>query len=156
MLFVFKIFKMAANIKSKYFLKIQKWKDFNGNGYLQGVRHATPYDDHFGLLWRPFWFWIQNGRQITKILRFGQNLVSKLSRSCSCELIIVIVFGIGSHGVGWCPLLLCNGNSSYYSYSYYSYYSSSTHFCPLDFSEMPWSNFMKPWRNIICHVKLWF
>jgi hypothetical protein len=34
-----------------------------------------------------------------------------------------------------------------------SYYSS-THFCPLDFSEMPWSNFMKPCRNIICHVKL--
>ena len=29
-------------------------------------------------------------------------------------------------------------------------------FCPLDFSEMPWSNFMKPCRNIICHVKLCF
>jgi hypothetical protein len=27
-------------------------------------------------------------------------------------------------------------------------------FCPLDFSEMPWSNFMKPCRNSICHVKL--
>jgi hypothetical protein len=24
------------------------------NGYLQGVRHAAPYDDHFSLLWRPF------------------------------------------------------------------------------------------------------
>ena len=24
-------------------LKIQKWKDFNGNGYLQGVRHAAPF-----------------------------------------------------------------------------------------------------------------
>ena len=33
------------------------------------------------------------------------------------------------------------------------YYYSSTHFCPLDFSEMPWSNFVKPCRNIICHVK---
>jgi phage shock protein PspC (stress-responsive transcriptional regulator) len=152
------------------------------------------------------------------------------SRSCSCELIIFIIFGIGSHGVGWCPLLLCNGNSSYYYitptavrwcivilhffftiiiitsprllsgdvllfyyYSYYItptvvrwcivilrffftiiiiiilitsprllsgdvllfyYYYYSTHFCPLDFSEMPWSNFMKPCRNIICHVKL--
>ena len=40
-LFVFKIFKMAANIKLKKSLKIQKWTDFNGNGYLQGVRHAT-------------------------------------------------------------------------------------------------------------------
>jgi len=39
-----------------------------------------------------------------------------------------------------------------FHYYYYSYYS--THFCPLDFSEMPWSNFMKPCRNIICHVKL--
>jgi hypothetical protein len=28
-----------------------------------------------GLLWWPFW--IQNGRQNTKILRFGRNLVSK-------------------------------------------------------------------------------
>jgi hypothetical protein len=24
-------------------LKIQKWTDFNGNGYLQGIRHAAPY-----------------------------------------------------------------------------------------------------------------
>jgi hypothetical protein len=24
--------------------------DFNGNGYLQGIRHAAPYGDHFGLL----------------------------------------------------------------------------------------------------------
>ena len=38
----------------------------------------------------------------------------------------------------------------------YSYYYSSTHFCPLDFSEMPWSNFMKPCRNIIFDVKLCF
>ena len=28
-------------------LKIQRWKDFNGNGYLQGVRHAAPYGGHF-------------------------------------------------------------------------------------------------------------
>jgi hypothetical protein len=28
-------------------LKIKKLKDFNGNGYLQGVRHAAPYGDHF-------------------------------------------------------------------------------------------------------------
>jgi hypothetical protein len=35
-------------------LKIQKLTDFNGNRYLQGVRHAAPYGDHFGLLWWPF------------------------------------------------------------------------------------------------------
>ena len=74
-LFVFKIFKMATNIKIQKSLKIQKWKDFSGNGYLQEVRHAAPYCDHFGLLWWPFW--IQNYRQNTKILRFGRNVVSK-------------------------------------------------------------------------------
>jgi hypothetical protein len=26
--------------------------------------------------------------------------------------------------------------------------------CPTHFSEMPWSSFMKPCRNIVCHVKL--
>ena len=49
---------MAANIKIKKnknkLLKIKKLKYFNGNGYLQGVRHAAPYGDHFGLLWQPF------------------------------------------------------------------------------------------------------
>jgi hypothetical protein len=42
---------MATNIKIK---KIQECTDFNGNGYLQGVSHAAPYDGHFGLLWWPF------------------------------------------------------------------------------------------------------
>ena len=96
-----------------------------------------------------------------------------------------------NNGVGWCPLLLCNGNSSYYyvtpnavgwriailrffftiitspehsrvtycystflfHYYYYYYYYSSTHFCLLDFSEMPWSNFTKLCRNI--HRSVW-
>jgi hypothetical protein len=63
---------------------------------------------------------------VTILVRYGGHIESKMaakiqkssdlvkiwfpSRSWSCELIIVIVFGIGSHGVGWCPLLLCNGN----------------------------------------------
>ena len=45
-LFVFKIFKMAANIKILKIVKNSKI-DFNGNGYLQGVRHAAPYCNHF-------------------------------------------------------------------------------------------------------------
>jgi hypothetical protein len=49
---------------------------------------------------------------------------------------------------------LLSGDVLVFYYSYYYY--SSTHFCPLDFSEMPWSNFMKPCRHIICHVKLWY
>ena len=74
-------------------LKIQRWKDLNGNGYLQGVRHAAPYGDHFSLLWRPFW--IQNGRQNTKSSDLGK--ICFPSSLCSCELIIIIVFGIGNH-----------------------------------------------------------
>jgi hypothetical protein len=61
---------MATIIKMKKIkinLKIQKFKDFNGNGYLQGVRHAAPYGNIL----------VCYGRQNTKILRFGQNLVSK-------------------------------------------------------------------------------
>ena len=38
---------MAANITIKKIVKIQKLTDFNGNGYLQGVRHAAPYGGHF-------------------------------------------------------------------------------------------------------------
>jgi hypothetical protein len=49
-----KFSKMAANIKIQKIVKNSKMKRFNGNGYLQGVRHATPYCNHFGLLWLPF------------------------------------------------------------------------------------------------------
>jgi hypothetical protein len=28
-------------------LKIQRCKNFNGNGHLKGVRYAAPYGDHF-------------------------------------------------------------------------------------------------------------
>jgi hypothetical protein len=50
-----------------------------------------------------------------------------------------------------CRVMYCY---SMFLFQYYYYYS--THFCPFDFSEMPWSNIMKPCRNIICHVKLVF
>ena len=42
----------------------------------------------------------------------------------------------------------------YYSTFLFHYYYYSYYFCQLCFSEMPRSNFMKPCRNIICHVKL--
>ena len=70
-------------------------------------------------IWRPFWFAMVAIFKMTAKIQKSSDL-DKIwfpSRSWSCELIIVIVFGIGSHRVGWCPLLLCNGNSSYYSYS---------------------------------------
>ena len=59
------------------------------------------------------------------------------------------------HHPDCCQVMYCYSTFLFHYY-YYSYYSSSTHFCPLNFSEMPWSNFMKPCRNIICHVKLCF
>ena len=54
-------------------LKIQRWKDFNGNGYLQGVKHAAPYGDHFGLLlWPPKYknppIWAKFGFQVDFVL----------------------------------------------------------------------------------------
>jgi hypothetical protein len=42
-----------ASTRNFKLLKIQKLKDFNGNGYLQGVWHASPYGDHVGFLWWP-------------------------------------------------------------------------------------------------------
>ena len=53
------------------------------------------------------------------------------------------------HHPDCCRVMYC-----YSTFLFHYYYYSSTHVCPLDFSEMPWSNFMKPCRNIICHVKL--
>jgi hypothetical protein len=66
-----------------------------------------------------------------------------LSRSCSCELIIVIVFGIGSHGVGWCLLLLCNGNSS-------SYYNT-----PTIFNNLFWFYIGSHFENFKNRAQLW-
>ena len=60
------------------------------------------------------------------------------------------------HHPDCCRVMYCYSTFlfHYYSYSYYSY--SSTHFCPLDFSEMPWSNFMKPCKeyHMPCEVVL--
>jgi hypothetical protein len=65
-------------------------------------------------------------------------------------LIIIIIFFLLLHHPDCCLVMYCYSTFLFH----YSYYYSSTQFCPLDFSEMPWSNFMKPCRNIICHVKL--
>jgi hypothetical protein len=53
-----------------------------------------------------------------------------------------------------CRVTYCYSTFPFHYY-YYSF-SSSTHFCPLNFPEMPWSNYMEPCRNILCHVKLCF
>jgi hypothetical protein len=67
---------------SIFFIKFQKDPLYGVNLtffapwlHLHGVWHTAPYGDHFGLPWWPFW--IQNGQQNTKTLRFGKNLVSK-------------------------------------------------------------------------------
>ena len=51
-------------------------------------------------------------------------------------------------------VMYCYSTFLFHYYYSYSYYYSSTHFCPLNFLEIPWSNFMKPCKNIICHVKV--
>jgi hypothetical protein len=58
------------------------------------------------------------------------------------------------HHPDCCRVMYCYSTFLFHYYYYYYYYYYSTHFCPLDFSEMPWSSFVKPCRNIICHVKL--
>ena len=50
------------------------------------------------------------------------------------------------HHPDCCRVMYC------YSTFLFHYYYSSTHFCQLDFSEMPWSNFMKPCMNIIYYL----
>jgi hypothetical protein len=69
-----------------------------------------------------------------------------------CFLLLLLLLLLLLHHPDCCRVMYCYSTFLFHYYSYYSY--SSTHFCPLDFSEMPWSNFMKPCRNIICHVKL--
>jgi hypothetical protein len=70
------------------------------------------------------------------------------SSVCSCELIIVIVFGIGNH-------IMIHQIISYLVIILLllSFFLPSK-VCLTHFSDMPRSNFMKPCRNIICHVKL--
>ena len=70
--FVFKIFKMAANIKIKKIVKNSKMKIFQWKWIFTGSKICCT-------IWRPFWFAMvaKNGHQNTKILRFVRNLVSK-------------------------------------------------------------------------------
>ena len=67
------------------------------------------------------------------------------------DLLFLLCFLLLLHHPDCCRVMYCY---STFLFHYYSFYYSSTHFYLLDFLEMPWSNFMKPCRNIICHVKL--
>ena len=62
-LFVFKIFKMVANIKIKKIVKNSKMKRFQWKWIFTGSKTCCT-------IWCPFW--IQNDCQNTKILRFGR------------------------------------------------------------------------------------
>jgi hypothetical protein len=68
-LFVFKMFKMATNMKIKKIVKNSKMNRFQWKWIFTHLTHVAPYGDHFYLLWWPFW--TKNGHQNTKILRFG-------------------------------------------------------------------------------------
>ena len=101
-------------------------------------------------IWRPFWFAMAAmAAKIQKSSDLGKIWFP--SRSWSCELIIVIVFGMGNLGVGWCPQLLCNGNSSYYYHSSSS--SSPKPICPTKFSETDGPTFTKLHKKVDPHLK---
>jgi hypothetical protein len=59
------------------------------------------------------------------------------------DILCLLHFLLLLHHPDCCRVMYCY---SMFLFHYYSY--SSTHFCPLDFSEMAWSNFMKPWRQL--------
>ena len=60
--------------KSKMVAKIQKSSYLNGISFSSGL-WCCELISIVGLVWWPFW--IQNGCQNTRILRFGRNLISK-------------------------------------------------------------------------------
>jgi hypothetical protein len=51
---------------------------------------------------------------------------------------------------------LMKGIQIFFKSPLFCFHGNCSKVCPTHFSEMPWSNFMKPCRNIICHVKLSF
>ena len=86
---------------------------------------------------------------LSMIIVFAPFIIMAPKRSL-WDILFLLCFLL--HHPDCCRVMYCYSTFLFHYY-YYSDYSSSTHFC-LDFSEMPWSNFMKPCRNIICHVKL--
>ena len=70
-----------------------------------------------------------------------------------CLLCFLLLFLLLRHP-DCCRVTYCYSTFPFHHY-YYSF-SSSTLFYPLDFSEMPWSNYRKPCRHNLYHVKLCF
>ena len=67
--------------------KIQIWKHFHGNGYLQGVRHSSPYGGHF------------ESKMVAKIQKSsGLAKILFPSRLWCCKLIFIV-------GLLWCSEL---------------------------------------------------
>jgi hypothetical protein len=93
------------------------------------------------------------------ILRFFFTIITSPRLLSGDVLLFYVSFSLSLHHPDCCRVMYCYSTFLFHYYCYsssYYYHYSSTHFCPLDFSEMPWSNLMKPCRNIICHVKLCF
>jgi hypothetical protein len=70
-------------------------------------------------------------------------------------------FQVDFHLANWYPSSFLELGAMLWSFRSYHillllllFFLSSPKDCPTHFSEMSWSNFMKPCRNIICHVKL--
>ena len=96
-------------------------------------------------------------QQFFQLYRGENKLIISPKRSLG-DILCLLRFLLLLHHPDCCRVMYCYSTFLFHYYtsssSYYYYYYSSTHVWPVDFSEMPWSNFMKPCRNIICHVKL--
>jgi hypothetical protein len=90
---------------------------------------------------------------VWEVIVFSPFLVIIMALKRSLWDIILLCFLL-LHHPDCCRVMYCYSTFLFHYYYYYYYYYYSTHFFPLDFPEMPRSNFMKPCRNIICHVKL--
>ena len=94
---------------------------------------------------------------VTRIFHLFFKIILSTVQASACCLLFILLWLPNKVWETYCVCFL----SYYYSYYYYYYYYYYSFFlpskvCPTHISEMPWSNFMKPCRNIICHVKLSF
>jgi hypothetical protein len=69
---------------------------------------------------------------------FFQTLTWTLNNKIECFLLLLLLLRHPERS----RVTYCYSTLLFHYYYYYSYYYSSTHICPLDFSEMPLSNFI--------------
>ena len=113
--------------------------------------------------WMSEWLLLSANSAICQLYH-GKNRLIKSPKQSLGDLMFLLrflLFLFLLHHPDCCRVMYCYSTflfhyyySSYYSYSYYS---SSTHLCPLDFSEMPWWNLVGiSYAMWSCAFKGWF